>query len=115
VRALCGEIQQKIRFAGSTVNPEQRRKDRNLRVKVCYLVAAGIMPEAWLRDATEAAKRRTQKKGRDAGYWYTCLKEGAKERGEGIEKLLATCERCIPAAVLTGDAADQAAADEPAH
>jgi hypothetical protein len=115
VRRLCEETSKKVRFADKDGNPKQWAKDRNLRIKVCYLVAAGFISEAWLRDVTEAVLQRTRKKGRDAGYWYTCLEEGAAKRGKDLGQLLATCGKAIPPEVLAGDTSNQAADDKPAH
>lgn len=114
VQRLCNETSKKVRFADKARNPEQWRKDRALRIKVCWLVAAALMPEAWLRDATEAVLRRTSKKGRDAAYWYTCLEEGATKRGEDLGQQLATCGQAIPPEVLAGETSKQAGNSEPA-
>ena len=113
--ACCKETSKKVRFADKARNPEQWVKDRALRIKVCWLVAAEIMPEAWLRDATEAVLRRTRKKGRDAAYWYTCLEEGAAKRGKDLGQLLATCGQAIPPEVLAGDTSNPTGNNEPAH
>ena len=115
VQRLCEETSKKVRFADKARNPEQWARDRELRIKVCYLVAAEIMPEAWLRDATEAVLHRTRKKGRDAAYWYTCLEEGAAERGKDLGQLLATCGQAIPPEVLAGDTSKAVVNNKPAH
>ena len=105
------------------VNPDNRTGDRSLILKVCYLVAAGTMPEAWLRDAVEAVKQGKHKKN-TAAYFHTCLTEGAMKRHKSLAKLLATACTEIPADVLAGKPADQAAddrlgarpvGDDPAH
>jgi hypothetical protein len=92
------------------VKPDNRTGDRSLILKACYLVAAGIMPEVWLWDAVEAVKQGKHKNNR-AAYFHCCLTEGAKNRDKSLAKLLATACTEIPADVLAGKSADQAADD----
>jgi hypothetical protein len=102
VQRLSIETKKKIPFADKTGRTKQGAADRNLRVKVCYLVAAGRMPEHWLRDATEAVIQGKHKT-RAAAYWQTCLARHALKMGENLNALLIECNHHIPAEVLQGE------------
>lgn len=104
-RRLATEVSNTVR-----VKPDNRTRDRSLILKACYLVAAGIMPEVWLRDAVEAVKQGKHKKN-TAAYFHCCLTEGAENRGKSLPKLLATACTKIPADVLAGKSAHRAADD----
>jgi len=97
------DIRAKINFADAKPHrTKQGDSDRNLRVKACYLVATGILPENWLYDATEAVIQG-KRKDREVGYWYDCLTSGALKLGKNLPRLLVQCEQEIPPEVLKGE------------
>ena len=102
VQRLAAETKKKVHFADPRQNPKQSAADRQLRIKVCYLVAAGVMPENWLHDASEAVFQGKDK-DKDAAYWQTCLQEGAQRLGKSLPRLLVECNSHIPREVLDND------------
>lgn len=101
VERRCGELQAKVRFARPD-NPQQAAKDRSLRVKACYLVECGLIPEDALHDAIEAVRNGDAKKRRPAAYFQSVLAENCRAKNINLNKRLAQAGEHIPESILKG-------------